>query len=203
MKKSRLGSARRAVAAAVAAAAFVAFPFAKPVDARIGTVAGAGIFFTVDSNWTVRLTNLTSITTDSAYHAVDTVYGTTDLDPNTSSGNQCSSSYDLCIQDADYGDMGWYGIADCPSGPYYGTNPTMTCGHHRVRINLRVNAWQGYDPYVAQSKFNLCHEVGHAVGLWHAGTPSTTCMASYSGTLGNHLQTISSTERSELNGWYK
>jgi len=94
-------------------------------------------------------------------------------------------------------------MVDCIGGTIAGQHPNMTCSRHRVRINLRVNDWQGYDPYVAESYFNVCHEMGHAVGLWHAGTISGSCMHSYGGNLGAHATDISGYERIELNGHYK
>ena len=197
--------ALRVLVAAVAAMAFLLYPFAKPADAQIGTVNDSGIYFTRDSNWNVHLTGLNTATTNSAYYAIDTVYGTTNLDPNTTTGTSCATSTDLCVFDYDYGiDVTWRGIADC-TGTLWGGHPNMACSHHRVRINLYHNPYAGYRVEIATSKRTLCHEIGHAVGLWHHNS-NITCMEQWedgTGDLEDYGITISSTERSELNGHYK
>ncbi|HMJ76017.1 MAG TPA: hypothetical protein VK507_08595 [Iamia sp.] len=109
-------SRRRAMATGVAAVAYVAFPFAKPVEAKIGTVYGAGIYFTRDTTWKVNLTGLTNPSTNSAYPAIDSVYGVTDLNPNTSNGT-CTSSVDACVFDNDEGDTGGTAWSTASVGP--------------------------------------------------------------------------------------
>lgn len=194
---------RRAVAAATSVVAFVLFPFARPADAKVGTEQQGGIYFTRDSDWKINLSDLTSATKNSAYHAIDVTYATTDLDPNTTVGG-CSTSNDLCVFDWDYGFTGWNGIADCVGG-ITGSHPTMACLRHSVRINLYDNDYVGHHPEVATARRTLCHEIGHTVGLWHVNS-SLTCMQRYedgTGVLADYATTISSTERSDLNAHYK
>lgn len=173
------------------AGVFAFLSLLSPAGAIAGS--GGGIYWTNNTNWTTSACYLHSDTILSLNSAMATYRGT-DLNGNHTSS--CSYSKDLRVHDYNYGDTGWLGIAECV-GSTYGSDPNAVCNSHRVRINERNIT--PYNATVARSVYNLCHEVGHAVGLRHWNN-NGTCLQKWLD--GGSSTTITNTERNQLNAHY-
>jgi hypothetical protein len=169
------------------------------VASAAGAVSGSGggIYWQASANWDVAGVLLGTTTRNSAGSAVGNQYGPTDLNATYSgnAGTSCPSSAETCVYDDNYGNTGWYGIAEC-IGTTAGSDPNATCSRSQVRIDQYTGS-----PYVAgiaESPYNLCHEIGHSVGLRH--TTSNTCLKRYVD--GGSATFINQAEINELNAHY-
>lgn len=98
---------------------------------------------------------------------------------------------DVIVMDNSYGSNGLVGWVNCPPSATTGSiGPTRWCYGQYLRFNL---SYPTYLDTSAERQRYSCHEFGHTVGLNHNN--GTTC-------LNNTAQVISSTERSEINGFY-
>lgn len=86
-----------------------------------------------------------------------------------------SGAGDVEIYDGFYGDNGWYGFTDCPSGINWLTG---NCDVFRVRFNQTHMTGHSVDHWRSLG----CHELGHTAGLGHRhnsdDTYDNSCMRS-------------------------
>lgn len=85
----------------------------------------------------------------------------------TQNNNVSCSLKEVNIEDSDFGDVGWVGEQYCASWQ----TPYTVCDYGSVLIN------QYYGPYTDNVMRSIvCQEVGHAMGLDHHATDTTSCM---------------------------
>ncbi len=127
-----------------------------------------GVYLTPnDEYWRVHAVNIESPST--RQNIVDELtgeYGPTDLDLVLYAYSTDCAGSDLCILDQDMGASGYYGRTMCAYGTLSGTHPTKVCTSFTLVI-LNQYVGTGYPAGMGTSKYNVCHEVGHSVGLRH------------------------------------
>lgn len=154
-----------------------------------------GVRLTPNKNYHVQGRALTTTASGNASDTVFTDYAPTNLVVQWSSG-AASCTGDVCIYDSDYGDNGWLGLYDCDLGTSAGSHPNMTCSRGRVLLNQ----WSGLPSGVALSEYNICHELGHSVGLNH-NSHNSSCVKRYVD--GGRANTLSGHDVEEIDAHYK
>lgn len=132
-----------------------------------------GPYLIADSSWSVAARSLTSTAYSNAFATLFGDFNPTDLSVTyTEEQSSCLLAYDTCVYDGDYGETPWWGLFTC-EGEASGAHPNRACYTGYVRLNYNN------DPSgVARSEYNICHELGHAVGLQHTSS-DTSCLKIY------------------------
>ncbi len=178
-----MGTKVRNAVGVLSAAVALAMPDAVFGLAGFGSMGDAisGVYLTPnDENWRVHSVNIeTSTARQNIINVLGGQYGPTDLDLfHYAYSTDCTGS-DLCILDQDMGASGYYGRTMCAYGTLSGVDPTKVCTSFTLII-LNQYSGAGYPSGIGISPYNICHEVGHSIGLRHRpGTVvdnGTSCM---------------------------
>lgn len=117
-----------------------------------------GVWLTDSHVWTIGRRAMTTANSNGVYAAyLD--YNATDMSPALSSPSSCpDSSYDVCVYDSAYGDVGLAGWNQC-AGTTSGSHASQTCSLAYAKFN-QTYSW---DPHAL-----ACHELAHGIGLQHS-----------------------------------
>ena len=146
-----------------------------------------GVFLTNNNFFNLGKRFLTSTANASANAVVVDMNNNGGMDAWAGTIGDCDSSqaisgFDVCLMDADYGDNGFLGWVQCPSGLASGSNPNRECDLPKARLNEWYAGSTG--------QYNTCHEVMHTVGLRHTSEQSLCVKTASSGgnspTMSNH-----------------
>jgi hypothetical protein len=131
--------------------------------------AGGGIYYTDNNIVTFHYALLDGVFADSTNWVRINELEPTRLVTGTGTTTE-ESAADVSVFDANYGDSGWWGVAECMV-----LQSATICEHHHVRIN-RFHSPGGDGWSATERRSILCEEIGHTLGLRHRDA-SGTCMS--------------------------
>ena len=104
------------------------------------------------------------------------------------SSSACSEAgHDTCVYDATYGNNNLLGWNQC-AGSTSGSHPDQECGMQYSKINLTYSSASTGD-YIRGSDtvYNLCHEIGHSVGLRHTSNQASCLKTAANGGASSYM----------------